>query len=167
MRKQILFLAVATLFCGYVSLYAQTKKGDWELSMSGNFGSVSTKTESDGSFGHNEFKGEAQGFLSLIARPGFYFTDGLVLEPEILWTAIEESDPSLSLSGNLAYNFNIPKSRVTPFVLIGYGTGNAIPLFQRLRFKPPLVFEIWFLYLLPSRKSFGIIQPNIVKHAFS
>jgi opacity protein-like surface antigen len=154
MKNRLPFLVAAVLICGYSSLFSQTKKGAWELSMSGNFGSVSSKTESEGSFGRQEFESEAQGYLSLIARPGFYFTDGLVLEPEVLWTALEGTEPSLSLSGNLAYNFNIPQSRVTPFVLIGYGTGNAIPFFQRLLFRSSSDLDISLLNLGAGVKFF-------------
>lgn len=154
MKNRIPFLLAAVLFCGHSSLYSQTKKGAWELSMSGNFGSVSTKTESESSFGRQEFKSEAQGYLSLIARPGIYLTDGLVLEPEILWTALEGTEPSLRLSGNLAYNFNFPKSRVTPFVLIGYGTGNAIPFFQQLLFRSSNELDISLLNLGAGVKFF-------------
>jgi len=92
----------------------------------------------EGSFGNSESKGEARGFLALTARPGFYIVDGLVLEPEILWTAVEGTEPSFSLSGNLAYNFNVPKFHVTPFVLIGYGTGNAILFFSGCFSDPPV-----------------------------
>jgi opacity protein-like surface antigen len=153
MKNRIFFVAVA-LFCGWASLYSQTKQGAWELSFSGNVGSVSTTTKYKSSFGSSEFKGEAQGFLALVARPGFYIVNGLVLEPEILWTAIEGTEPSFSLSGNLAYNFDIPKSRVTPFVLIGYGTGNAGPFFQRLLFRTSDKFNVSLLNLGAGVKVF-------------
>ncbi len=153
MKNRVVFVA-AILFCGWASLYAQTKQGAWELSLSGNIGSVSTSTKSEGSFGRFESKGEAQGFLALTARPGFYIIDGLVLEPEILWTAVEGTEPSLSLSGNLAYNFTVPKSRVTPFVLIGYGTGNAVPFLQRLLFRSSDELNISLLNLGAGVKIF-------------
>jgi opacity protein-like surface antigen len=131
--KNILTAVCLVFACG--SVYSQTQQGTWELSLSGNFGSVSGSSETTSSFGSSQSEQEAQGYLSLALRPGFYIIDGLVVEPEILWTAVEKVPPSFSLSGNLAYNFSIPESHITPFVLVGYGTGNAIPLFQRLFFR--------------------------------
>jgi len=131
MRIISLLTAVALVFA-YGSMYSQTQKGAWEFSLSGNFGSVSTSSETSGSSGTQKSETDAEGYLSLALRPGFYIIDGLVVEPEFLWTAVKGTPPSFSLSGNIAYNFRIPKSHFTPFVLAGYGVGNAIPLFQRL-----------------------------------
>lgn len=128
-------LAVVCLVFVCEPLYSQTQQGAWELSLSGNFGSVSGSSETSGSFGTSKSESEAEGYLSLALRPGFYIIDGLAVEPEILWSAFEGVPPSFSLTGNLSYNFRIPESHVTPFVLAGYGTGNAIPFFQRLLFR--------------------------------
>ena len=104
------------------SVFAQTQQGLWELSLSGNVGSVSGSSETTGPFGNFTSEQEAQGYLSLALRPGFYIIDGLVVEPEFLWTAMDRNPPSYSLSGNIAYNFTIPESRITPFLLVGrYG----------------------------------------------
>jgi len=133
--KNIIILIVVSILsvCGF--LYSQTQQGAWELSVSGNLGLVSSSSETTGSFGSSKSEQESQGFISLALRPGYYIIDGLVIEPEILWTAVEETSPSYSLSGNLAYNFSIPQSRIIPFFLVGYGIGNAIPFFQRLFYR--------------------------------
>lgn len=127
-----IFFAVVCLVATCSSTYSQTRQGTWELSLSGNLGSASGSSETSGSFGSYTTDQEAQGYLSLAFRPGFYLIGGLEIEPEILWTAMKNIPPSFSLSGNLAYNFNIPQSRLTPFVLAGYGIGNAVPIFQRV-----------------------------------
>ena len=127
--KNSIFCAAAILFCGYTALHSQIKPGALELSMSGNVGSVSRL---------ETFQGRgvelSQGYLSLIVRPGFYVFKGLAVEPEIFYTSyfsiITGGDAVFLLNGNLAYNFSIPDSRITPFVLIGYGTGNGIPPFK-------------------------------------
>jgi len=133
--KNIIILTVVSILSVCGRLYSQTQQGAWELSLSGNLGLVSGSSETTGSFGSSKSEQESQGYLSLALRPGYYIIDGLVVEPEILWTAVENDLPSFSLSGNLAYNFSIPQSHITPFVLVGYGTGNAIPFFQRLIFR--------------------------------
>ena len=115
-----------------LSARGQTEQGSWELSLSSNFGLVSRSTEYSGPLGSSQSEGESEGFLTLALRPGYYLADGLAIEPEFLWTAIEGIPPSFSLSGNLAYNFRIEGSRATPFILLGYGLGNAIPVFQRV-----------------------------------
>lgn len=147
-------LAVVCLVFACEPLYSQTQQGAWELSLSGNFGSVSGSSETSGSFGTSKSESEAEGYLSLAIRPGFYIIDGLAVEPEILWTALEGVPPIFSLSGNLAYNFSIPQSHITPFVLIGYGTGNAIPLFQRLFFKSSEELDISVLNIGAGLKIF-------------
>ena len=134
MRHIAVVIAALAAFV-HEPVYSQTQQGAWELSLSRTFGSVSTSTETSGSFGSSSTDSEAEGYLTLALRPGFFIIDGLALEPEILWTAIEGEPPSFMLSGNLAYTFSIPESRVLPFVLAGYGTGNAIPLFQTLLFR--------------------------------
>jgi opacity protein-like surface antigen len=147
-------LAVVCLVFACESLSSQTQQGTWELSLSGNLGSVSGSSETTGSFGSSKSELESQGYLSLALRPGFYIIDGLVVEPEILWTAVEKDPPSFSLSGNLAYNFSIPQSHITPFVLVGYGTGNAIPLFQRLLFRSSDKLDISVLNIGAGLKFF-------------
>ena len=124
------FVIVAVLLTDTVQ--GQIKQGTWEFSMSGNFGSSSGSTEQSGAI---SFKTDqpAEGYLSLAFRPGFYVIEGLVVEPELLWTALEGAPPSLSLMANAAYHFEVPQSRMVPFVLAGYGWANGIPRLQVLQ----------------------------------
>jgi hypothetical protein len=136
------------------TLRAQTQQGTWELSLSGHLGSVSISSESGGPYGTSSSSSESHTFLSLTLRPGLYILDHLALEPEVLWTAIEDEFPSFSLSGNLSYNFAIPDSRVVPFILAGYGVGNTIPLFQRALFRYSDKLDISVLNLGTGLKIF-------------
>jgi opacity protein-like surface antigen len=143
--KHLLATMCLVFACSVLS--SQTKQGSWEFSLSGNLGSTSSRTETTTPSGTTTTESEAQGFLSLALRPGYYVIDGLVVEPEILWTTLENIPPSFSLSVNVAYNFRIPESQVTPFVLAGYGTGNAVPIFQRLFFRSSDKLDIGVLNL--------------------
>jgi len=129
--KNFIFFFLVALLISFNSIFSQTKKGGWEFSLSGNFGSVSSSSEITGSSRSDE----SQGYILLSIRPGFYIDDGLAIEPEIFWTAIENNPPAFSINGNLAFNLSIPESHITPFVLVGYGTGNAIPFFQSVLFR--------------------------------
>ena len=62
-------------------------------------------------------------------------------------TAIENIEPGINIALNLAYNFDIPESNVIPFVLAGYGFGNAIPLFNSLVIRQTDGFEMSHLNL--------------------
>lgn len=123
-----LAVVFSILLLSTVSLMAQVEKGKFELSVSGTFGSVSSKSEyTSGSYKSSQ-ESDAVNYAVIAFRPGYYIIDGLEFEPAIFMTAIETTEPSFSLSGNLAYNFTIPNSIVVPFVLAGYGVGNAIPV---------------------------------------
>ena len=152
MKLITVFTAAALVFvCS--AIHAQTQQGAWELSASGNFGSVSSSSETTGSFSQKS-ETDAEGYLSLALRPGYYVIDGLAVEPEFLWTAVDGTPPSFSISGNVAYNFDIPKSQVTPFILAGYGVGNSIPLFQRLFVRSSDDFDISVLNIGAGLKVF-------------
>lgn len=84
-------ILTAIIMCG--SLYSQPKQGASEFSLSGNLGSTSSSRETSGSFGSSKSESEAQGFLTQALRPGFFVTDGLEIEPEVLWMAMENVLP--------------------------------------------------------------------------
>lgn len=129
-----IILSICVIFT-LTSLRAQTQQGSWELSFSGNLGVMSASAETATPTGTISSSTESRGYIALAARPGLYLTEGLVIEPELFWTAIKNEPPAFSLSANFAYNFTIPNSRVRPFLLVGYGIGNGIPSFERLIFR--------------------------------
>jgi hypothetical protein len=116
-------------------VYSQPKKKTWELSLSGNMGTVYSTTKSESQFGSYSSSTPAHEFVTLALRPGFFITDEIQFEPEIQWAAAEGGEPLLSFSVNVAYNFNISHSNTRPFILLGYGRANSIPIFQTLIFR--------------------------------
>jgi len=126
MKNVVFMLALATVF-GSSILYGQIEKGSWEMSVAGTFGSYSLST--------NGNDGESTSLVSIAARPGYYVIDGLSIEPELYWTAIEDELPIFNIAANVSYTFRVAESGVSPFLLAGYGVGNGIPIFQRLIFR--------------------------------
>ena len=133
MKTQAGCLAFALMLCSAAS--GQPTGGTWELSLSGAAGSIGGTSEWSGTYGSGSSDQDAQSFLTLLFRPGLYIVDGLSIEPEFHWTAIEDAPPALSLSGNLAYTFRAPASTVAPFVLVGYGVANTVPVLDRALFR--------------------------------
>lgn len=134
MKNLIYAILAASIILGS-PLYSQPRQGLWEVSLSGYLGSVSGTYESTSSnnyLNYSSSEQESRGFISLALRPGYFITEGVEIEPEILWTAVEKIAPAYCLTANVAYNFSIPESHMTPFVLVGYGIANAVPVFQRL-----------------------------------
>lgn len=129
--KHLTYAVLFLVVCGH-SAGAQPGTGSWELSLSATFGMVSQTSEMTFQGQTTKDEHEAEGYLSLAVRPGFYLYEGLSLEPEFFWTASEGVPPAFSISGNISYTFVIPASPACPFLLAGYGVGNGIPLAQRL-----------------------------------
>jgi hypothetical protein len=126
------FVLVVTVWAISSQSQSQIRQGTWEFSFSATAGEVSGSSEYSSSFGTSTFKMESQKYVSFVLRPGFIIVEGLELEPEFYLTAVEGSPAAIAFSGNLAYNISIPESRVTPFLLVGYGVGNGIPVLGRL-----------------------------------
>ncbi len=111
---------------------SQTQSGSWELSLAGNVGSMSATTEFTGGGRTQTDEGEAQAYLGLNLRAGYYIVDGFSLEPELYLLAVEKTPPAFNFGANASYTFTIPESPVKPFLIAGYGIGNGIPIMQRL-----------------------------------
>jgi opacity protein-like surface antigen len=66
-------------------------------------------------------------YIQLAFRTGYYFTPQIEIEPEIYTNYIFDAEEyDLALSANLLYNFNIPESNLSPFLLAGYGIGTTL-----------------------------------------
>ena len=111
---------------------AQTEKGSWELAAAANVGSMSSSYESSGGGYSSSGSSDALMYFALDLRTGYYVVDGFSIEPEIYMLAVEEDAPAFSLGANLGYTFNPRESPVKPFLIAGYGVGNAAPMMQRL-----------------------------------
>jgi hypothetical protein len=159
-----------TLFgCALVALAitvesaAQVTRGSWEMSLSATMGSVSSSTEYTYGGKTSTYESEANTYLSLAIRPGFFVVDGLSIEPELLWTAIEGDQPAIAVLGGLSYTFAIPESPIAPFILVGYGIGNGIPIAQRLIGRTSSDFDVSTLNAGGGLKVF--VSPNVAFRA--
>jgi opacity protein-like surface antigen len=114
------FIGVLTTLISVETAFAQTERGDKELSIAASF--MARKIEHDDQFWTA---------FNIPIRLGFLVTQNIEVEPEILFSKYEEEDAGFILSGNLAYNFNptSPESKSVPFVLGGLGFSNTIMLF--------------------------------------
>ena len=131
----ILYFIVLLVICG--TGHAESLTGTREVSLAGQMGQVRMVEEYTyrSPFGSSSHTYESTStFMTLALRFGWYVYHGLVIEPEVHWSSWESFKPALSLHGNVAYNFNASrkadKPRVIPFILAGYGIGNAVPFFN-------------------------------------
>jgi hypothetical protein len=62
--------------------------------------------------------------LLFTASFGYCIVDGLTIEPELDINLVTDNETSISLIGNLTYNFNIPRKNTYPFIKLGYGLSN-------------------------------------------
>lgn len=118
--KKLLLLSAIVLLCTS-NAFSQFKAHDWELGLSGMFGSVTDKQESSG----HEVSDD-QSFMSLSIQPAYYIIDGLFFEPEIGITASEGNQPGFFLLGNIGYTYLAKGSQIAPYARIGYGVSNSI-----------------------------------------
>lgn len=133
---------------------AQLQAGTVELSFSGTLGSMSRETEVTYGGSTRTSEAEPTDYLSLALRSGVFVYRGLSIEPEFIWTAIEGDPPAFSLSGNLSYTHRQESTAVAPFVLVGYGIGNGIPIAQRLTGRSSSSMDIPVLNLGGGLKIF-------------
>ncbi len=99
-------------------LLAQPREGKHvELSLSGGYQHYS----SDNSDGTSAFL--------LSPRVGVFLIEGLELEPEFTLMTVSQRDPVYLVNGNVSYNFRTAGKSV-PFLLIGYGISNTVPVFN-------------------------------------
>jgi len=110
-------IGLLTVLMAVETVFAQTEKGDKELSIAASF--MSRKEEGES---------EAWTAFNIPVRLGFFVTKNVEVEPEILLTKYEEEDAGYVLSGNLAYNITLsdPESKTMPFFLGGFGFSNTI-----------------------------------------
>jgi opacity protein-like surface antigen len=119
--KKMFVVIIPLLFSS--PIFAQTEKGNLELSISGSFGSFSQTSKSN----DYTYEGESRLYLTTSLRVGYYFLDSFQFEPELFVYYSENNQPMYNINGNFAYNYNIPESSIKPFVLLGYGLGNSYP----------------------------------------
>ena len=113
------------------------KQGDIEVNLSTNLGvgfSTTNSTNTSQNFNYydstyytetyrSEYSDRPFNFL-ITASVGICIIDGLTVEPELDINLVTDAEVSISLLGNLTYNFSIPRKSVFPFIKIGYGFSN-------------------------------------------
>ena len=110
-------MCVVLLSCN--SLIAQPGEGrSKELSLSGCYQNYSTDESS-----------QSRAAFLISPRLGFFVFQGFEIEPELVAMLPSSSDIVYMLNGNISYNF-IGKGKGVPFVLLGYGIANTVPLFN-------------------------------------
>ena len=126
--KKLFFCLALLLTIGSQTSLSQIKQGSWEFSTSGMMGSLSTNSEAKNPQGSViQSSTWNTKYITLALRAGYYAVAGLAIEPEVLFSAIENWSPIYILSANIAYNHSFPDAHITPFVLAGYGVGNSTP----------------------------------------
>ncbi len=111
------------------------KKGDIEFNFSTNLGvgfstsNVFQTTQNfspyDSSYSEYSYSYSDRPFnLLFTASIGYCIIDGLTIEPELDINLITDYETSISLIGNLTYNFSVPRKNTYPFIKLGYGLCN-------------------------------------------
>lgn len=117
MKHAIIPLAIAAfaLFTFDIAA-AQTGQGRHELS-----GQISFMIRSV------EHSSNSVDALTLSARYGYFISNALEFEPELMFGAYENNDPGFIVSMNLAYNIggSNQDNKIVPFVLAGGGVANT------------------------------------------
>jgi hypothetical protein len=130
--KKLSLLALLTLLISLTS-FAQFKKGNWELSLSGSFGSNSYKQELQSTYSsYSPSTSNSTMYFLINAQPSYYIIDGLALGASINFITIENTDPTWSLLGSVSYTYLVPNSNMAPFLRLGYGVSNGYSGFNMM-----------------------------------
>jgi opacity protein-like surface antigen len=120
--KKLSAVLFVLLFAGAAFSQAQVIPGKFELGTSVTY--FNLKFDSDTS---------SMSYLNIPVRFGWYFWQGLEIEPEVevfipMGSTSEDTDTTYFFQGKLLYNFRMPGG-VEPFIGGGAGVGNGIPFF--------------------------------------
>lgn len=96
--------------------FAQVDQGDKELGVAASWATIKEKGASDSYWGYH-----------LALRLGYFLTQNIEIEPEVIFAKFKNVDAGYILSANLAYHFN-PASKTVFFVLGGVGISNTVIL---------------------------------------
>ncbi len=145
----IILLVTNILLC-----YAQFEKGHVELTLMGTAGYEKEKTSSNSN-------SESIGYVSINTCAGYYFIDGLSIEPQLGLLAIENMSPAESVLLNLSYTGRITNSNIALFLRGGYGVANALstPILNNLPIGPRDKWDVHILNIGAGIKF--IIKENI------
>lgn len=126
MKKITILILFATVFLSSGTSRGQFTKASWEISLTGGFNSLSESSSSGSSSSDN------LSMLSFNISPGYYFIDGLSLEPEIGMFSILSPNSSgksyFKLVGNVSYTFQTQEKGFAPYIKAGIGTSNGLQI---------------------------------------
>ena len=126
-KLAVLFL----LFLNFNS-FAQMNGKNKELSFSGSFGALKSSYEHKSPNYSYSSEGDLNFYFLSNIRFGYFLNDHFEVEPEFQFLILERVDPFYSVNANIAYNIHVDSSNIKPFILIGYGLGNTLPLYGSL-----------------------------------
>ena len=115
-----------------ICLYAQINGKRFELSFSGAFGEAKSSYESTSNTYSYTSEGEFHFYLFSNIRFGYLLNNNFEIEPEVQILLLKGFDPSYSINANMVYNIDIDSSIIKPFLLVGYGIGNTVPIYGSL-----------------------------------
>ncbi len=115
-----------------ICVYSQINGNRFELSFSGTFGEVKASSESTSSTYGYTSEGEFNFYFFSNIRFGYLLNTNFEIEPEIQILLLKHIDPSYSINANMVYNIDNDSSKIKPFLLLGYGIGNAVPAYGSL-----------------------------------
>jgi hypothetical protein len=116
--KRIITVVLMMGMCLFLHAQAQFDKGDVEIAFTGSFSSFSAKYEG--------YDSESSTIILISVMPGYYFSKGFSVEPEIGLMKIEDEDAATYLLGNLSYTHLLDNGKVALFGRAGYGRSNSI-----------------------------------------
>ena len=136
--KSLLVVIIICLFSVNIKAQATEKvnyaflKGSWELNLSGDMGSMTSKTKIESAGSSNEISSDYT-YFQLHIIPGYFLIDGLSFEPELDFLFVEDSKPSYSLIPILSYTYLIPSNpNLAIYIRGGYGLTNSYNHFGAL-----------------------------------
>lgn len=121
MRTLVAVVALSAFICS--GSIAQFRKGNVELSMNASLGSRSIKVSSRG-----YEDSESYNFVYFGVSSGIFVTQGLSIEPEIAFMAMEQQFPTWYFLGNVSYTYANEGAKLAPFIRAGIGISNGIPV---------------------------------------
>jgi len=140
MKKIILFSIIIPIFHIFpqvreIESRSYFKQGDVEFNFSTNLGvgfsssnifqTIQNFYPYDSSYyEYSSQQSDREFNLLFTASFGYCIVDGLTIEPELDINLVTDNETSISLIGNLTYNFNIPRKNTYPFIKLGYGLSN-------------------------------------------
>lgn len=138
MKTKIIFI-VLFLIANLYSQFREIKsisflsQGDCEVNIGTSLGvgfarsTISNQNTSIYNSSDNEYSNNSEethlNFI-LTSSVGYFIIDGLQFEPELNINIIPNFNMSITLLGNILYNFNFSGKRAFPYIKAGYGFSN-------------------------------------------